>query len=199
MERIEEVMQDIEYHQYQHFISNSPWDSKEVIAKVRSDVDGVMRNERRKQSCPTGLIIDESAHLKRGDKSVGVARQYAGVVGKVENCQVGVYVSLCTGNRSSLIDERLYLPESWTSDSQRCEQAGIPQESRTFKTKPQLAMDMIDQAISDRIEFNWIGGDGLYGHTYSSQLKKTQKKSSPPNIENLYVQTMKATAYSVFV
>jgi len=170
MERMEEVMPDIEYHQYQHFISNSPWDYKGATAKVRSDANEVMRHEREKQNCPTGLIIDESAHLKRGDKSVGVARQYAGVVGKVENCQVGVYASLCTGNRSCLIDERLYLPESWTSDPQRCEEAGIPQESCTFKTKPQLALDIIDQAKGEEIEFNWVGGDGLYGHTY--ELRK---------------------------
>ena len=166
MERIEEEMGDIEYHQYQHFLSNSPWDFAPVIGRVRSKANQVMGGERKKHRVPTGLIIDESAHLKRGNKSVGVARQYAGVVGKVENCQVGVYVSLCTGTRSCMIDERLYLPESWTDDEARCEKAGIPEGSLIFKTKPQQALEMIDIAIAEAVYFDWIGGDGLYGHTY---------------------------------
>ncbi len=166
MERIEEEMPDIEYHQYQHFISNSPWDSQAVLAHVREDANELMKQEREKHQTPTGLIIDESAHLKRGNKSVGVARQYAGVVGKVENCQVGVYASLCTGTRSCLINERLYLPKSWVSDKVRSEAASIPKEYQEFKTKPQLALDMIDETIAQGVHFDWVGGDGLYGHTY---------------------------------
>ena len=166
MERIEEEMGDIEYHQYQHFISNSPWDHQAVLGRVRDDANTVMGRERQKHGKPTGLLIDESAHLKRGKKSVGVARQYAGVIGKVDNCQVGVYASLCTGTRCCMIDERLYLPQSWVSDKHRCKQAGIPEESRVFKTKPQLALEMIDTAIAEGVEFDWVGGDGLYGNTY---------------------------------
>lgn len=166
IERIEEAMQEFEYHHYQHFISNSPWDHKAVLAKVRKDTDEVMFKERLKYRLPTGYIIDESAHLKRGRRSVGVARQYAGEIGKVDNCQVGVYASLCTGNRSSLIDERLYLPKEWVEDKERCEKAGIAESEVVFKTKPQLALEMIDQAMEEGIYFDWVGGDGLYGHTY---------------------------------
>jgi SRSO17 transposase len=165
MERIEEEMGDIEYHRYQHFISNSPWDHRAVVDQVASQGDAIMVQERLSQRVPTALIIDESAHLKRGSKSVGVARQYAGVVGKVDNCQVGVYVSLCTGTRSCLIDERLYLPESWSSDAPRCQAAGIPEDEQVFKTKPQLALEMIDDAQEKGIYFDWVGGDGLYGNT----------------------------------
>ena len=166
MERMEEAMGDLEYYQYQHFISNSPWDYKAVIAKVRQDANELMQKEGEKTGQPTGLIIDESGHLKSGVKSVGVARQYAGVVGKVENCQVGVYASLCSGERSCLINERLFLPESWASDEKRCEEAGIPIEYQEHKSKPVLALEMIDEALAQGIEFDWIGGDGLYGHTY---------------------------------
>jgi SRSO17 transposase len=165
MERIEEKMGDIEYHQYQHFISNSPWDHRPVLDRVAYQGDQIMVQERLKHKVPSGLIVDESAHLKRGSKSVGVARQYAGVAGKVDNCQVGVYVSLCTGTRSCLIDERLYLPERWSSDAHRCQAAGIPETARGFKTKPQLALEMIDDAQEKGIYFDWIGGDGLYGNT----------------------------------
>jgi len=166
MERMQEEIEDLEYYQYQHFISNSPWDYKAVIAKVGQDANHLMQKEREKTGQPRGLIIDESAHLKRGDKSVGVARQYAGVVGKVENCQVGVYASLCSGQRSCLINERLFLPESWARDEKRCEEAGIPLEYQVHKSKPVLALEMIDEALAQGIEFDWIGGDGLYGHTY---------------------------------
>lgn len=166
MERMQEENEDLEYHQYQHFISNSPWDYKAVIGKVGQDANRLMQKEREKMDQSTGLIIDESGHLKSGDKSVGVARQYAGVVGKVENCQVGVYASLCNGERSCLINERLFLPESWARDEKRCEEAGIPVECRVHKSKPVLALEMIDEALAQGIDFNWIGGDGLYGHTY---------------------------------
>ena len=166
MERIEEEIDDLEYHQCQHFISNSPWDHQEVLSQVREDVNRLMEEERLKTGSPTGLIIDESAHLKKGSKSVGVSRQYAGIIGKVEHCQVGVYVSLCTGERSSLVHERLFLPESWSEDSDRCEEARIPQEFRVHQTKPVLALEMIDRCREEGIVFDWVGGDGLYGHGY---------------------------------
>lgn len=166
MERMEEAIGDLEYHQYQQFISNSPWDYKAVIGKVGEDANQVMQKEREKRGQFTGLIIDESAHLKSGDKSVGVSRQYAGVVGKVENCQVGVYASICSGERSCLINERLFLPECWIGDEKRCEEAGIPVEARVYKSKPVLALEMIDEAVAKGIDFDWIGGDGLYGHSY---------------------------------
>lgn len=164
MERIEEEMGDVEYHQYQHFLSDSPWDHQAVLLRVGQEAHRIMAEERRKSGKPTGLIVDESAHLKQGEHSVGVARQYAGVIGKVENCQVGVYASLCTGERSCLIKERLFLPQSWINDKSRSEKAGIPQTSRIYKTKLALALEMINQAVAEGIHFDWVGGDGLYGH-----------------------------------
>ncbi|MBK1718802.1 transposase [Thiocystis violacea] len=85
-------------------------------------------------------------------------------MGKIENCQVGVYASLVWQSHSTLINDRLFLPRSWTSDPARCDQAGIPVDAREFKTKLELALDMIQSDVTAGVEFDWVGGDGLYGH-----------------------------------
>jgi SRSO17 transposase len=94
MERMEEEIPESEYQAYQHFITHSKWDYKGILSKVFRDTSDLMETIKTKSKKPTGLIIDESAHLKKGEKSVAVGRQYAGVVGKVDNCQVGVYTSM---------------------------------------------------------------------------------------------------------
>jgi len=169
MERMEENQETMPYHQYHHFLSNSPWSAEEVKKKVAQDSSSLMSFQKLQMGKPTGLLIDESSHLKKGKHSVGVSRQYAGVIGKVDNCQVGVYVSLCNGKHSSLIDEALFLPKEWIEDEKRCLKAGIPKEAINDKTKPALALDLVDTALSNGVEFDWVGGDGLYGH--SSDLR----------------------------
>jgi SRSO17 transposase len=164
MERMEEQVENSEYRAYQHFISNSKWDYEGLQKKVAQNTSRLMCQLKEANHLPVGYIVDESAHLKKGKKSVGVSRQYAGVIGKVDNCQVGVYVSLVNGESASIINERIFLPEAWTNDSARCEEAKIPETSRTYKTKPELALDMIKQDIARGVCFDWIGGDGLYGH-----------------------------------
>ncbi|MFN2127798.1 MAG: IS701 family transposase [Anaerolineales bacterium] len=170
MERIEEEIDNKNNGAYHHFISNSKWDYQELIKKLSLDVSQVLKENKAKSNVPTGYIIDESAHLKKGNESVGVANQYAGVAGKIDNCQVAVYSSLVNDNLATIINERLFLPESWTSSKKKCDKVGIPEEYRVYKTKPQLALEMIDQDISNGVEFDWIGGDGLYGH--SSELTR---------------------------
>lgn len=170
MERIEEEIDDLNYGAYHHFISNSKWDYQELISKLSLDVSRVLKENKVKSKVPTGYIIDESSHLKKGNESVGVANQYAGVAGKIDNCQVAVYSSLVNDNRATIINERLFLPASWTSSKQKCDKVGIPRENRVYKTKPKLALEMIDQDIAHGVEFDWIGGDGLYGH--SSELTR---------------------------
>jgi len=165
MERMEENQETMPYHQYHHFLSNSPWSAEEVKKKVGQDSSLLMASEKLKSGKPTGLIIDESSHLKKGKHSVCVARQYAGIIGKVDNCQVGVYASLCNAKRSTIIDEALFLPKEWSDDEKRCLQAGIPQEAIVYKSKPELALDLVDNALANGIEFDWVGGDGLYGHS----------------------------------
>jgi len=166
MEKMEEKPDTLPYHQYQHFLSNSPWSHEVLIEKVGQDANEIMLLEQEKSGKPTGFIVDESSHVKKGIESVGVSRQYAGSVGKVDNCQVGVYASLVNGKRCTLINERLFLPSCWTDDETRCAKAGIPKESVEYKTKPELALELIDSAIAEGINFDWIGGDGLYGHNY---------------------------------
>jgi SRSO17 transposase len=164
MERMEEEIPDSEYRAYQHFLTHSKWDHKGILSKLARDTSEVMNANKVISKKPTGLIVDESAHLKKGVKSVAVSRQYAGVVGKVENCQVGVYASMVNDNRAVMVNERLFIPEKWIKDKSRCKGAGIPKEHIEFKTKPQLALEMIDQMASEGIGFDWVGGDGLYGH-----------------------------------
>ncbi len=170
MERMEEEINDGEYRAYQHFISNSKWDYQEIISRLSLDASNVLKENKKKSGVSTGYIVDESSHLKKGKESVGVSNQYAGVAGKIDNCQVAVYSSLVNDTRATIINERLFLPKSWTSSKTRCDKAKIPEQNRVYKTKPELALEMIDEDIERGVEFDWIGGDGLYGHNY--QLTK---------------------------
>lgn len=110
----------------------------------------------------TGLIIDETSFPKSGKKSVAVNRQWCGTLGKVDNCQVGVFTSLVRGSLAALVDGRLYVPKDWTDDSDRCRNAGIPKDI-AFKSKSQLALDSVQHLRSLGIRFSWVGIDGGYG------------------------------------
>ena len=88
------------------------------------------------------LIFDESGFAKKGEASAGVARQWNGRLGKVDNCQVGVFATLCRGELATLIDTRLYLPEAWCNDEARCRKAVIPKDQQQFRSKSQLALDI---------------------------------------------------------
>ena len=109
------------------------------------------------------LIFDESAIAKKGESSAGVARQWNGRLGKVDNCQVGVFAALCRGDMATLIDTRLYLPETWCSDEARCKKAAIPLAERSFQSKSQLALAMLKTALQRGIHFGYVGIDGGYG------------------------------------
>jgi SRSO17 transposase len=133
------------------------------IAVNLGDEDGVM-------------AIDESGFLKKGDKSCGVARQYSGTAGKVENCQIGVFLSYAGPKGHSPIDRRLYLPEEWIYDSKRLRKAGVP-EGVDFRTKPQLALQMIKGATAAGVPYRWITGDCVYGDSrvIRGWLERNQK------------------------
>jgi SRSO17 transposase len=111
----------------------------------------------------TCLIIDESGNPKKGDQSVGVARQWCGRLGKIDNCQVGVYAALACGHETTLIDTQLYLPKSWTDDPDRCRKAGIPEECIVEESKAQIALKIVRRQRSEGIRFNWVGMDAGYG------------------------------------
>lgn len=160
IERMNERIESSSYHQLQHFISVSPWDHDLVLASVSKDLSGLF--EERGEL--TGLILDESGHRKRGKKSVGVSRQYLGSIGKVDNGQVAVFAALSQGDDVGMVDTRLFLPKIWTEDKKRCKKAGIPEKDQIYKTKPELALEMIKSNL-DRIQYNWVGGDSIYGNS----------------------------------
>jgi SRSO17 transposase len=108
------------------------------------------------------LIVDETGFLKKGTKSAGVARQYSGTAGRIENCQIGVFLAYASGNGHALIDRELYLPKEWAEDPIRRKAASIPQDVM-FATKPELARRMIARAIAARVPLAWILGDEVYG------------------------------------
>ena len=158
IERISEDL-DADYHQMQHFITESNWDARSVIDQVSREVSSTLPKRKL-----TGLIIDESGWVKKGDKSVGVGWQYCGNVGKISNSQVAVFACLSNGDFASMVDARLYLPLDWCNDPIRCKEAGIPNGNRVFKTKLELALDIIRQQVENGVSFDYIGGDGYYGN-----------------------------------
>jgi SRSO17 transposase len=108
------------------------------------------------------LVIDETGFLKKGQHSAGVARQYSGTAGRIENCQIGVFLAYASRHGQALLDRELYLPKEWTDDPGRCRQAGVPAERR-FATKPQLAQAMLQRALAAGVPTKWVAGDSVYG------------------------------------
>lgn len=161
MERMSECT-DGNYRSGQHFMSTSPWDAHKVMAAAAAKC-----NARLGAANGQCLSIDESSVSKSGKKSVGVSRQYNGNLGKVDNCQTGVYATLSKGNRVGLVNARLYLPQEWVDDPSRCAKAGIPTDERCYKTKPELALGMIRECISNGLGFGWVNADGLYGQSHA--------------------------------
>jgi SRSO17 transposase len=108
------------------------------------------------------LVIDETGFLKKGRHSTGVARQYGGTAGRIENCQIGVFLGYASPLGHILLDRELYLPQEWTNDAVRCRQAGIP-EDRRLATKPQLARQIWQRALATGVPAKWVTGDSVYG------------------------------------
>jgi SRSO17 transposase len=160
MDRMEEVVPEAISRNLQQFLTHSKWNARDVIEQVACEVDELLGNCRT-----AGLLIDESAFAKQGNESVGVARQWLGRLGKVDNGQVAVFGVLAHDRFAAAVDARLYLPRKWTDDPARCEKAGIPQAERVFRTKEQLAVEIIKDAISKGLRFGWVGADAGYGKT----------------------------------
>ena len=109
------------------------------------------------------LVVDETGFLKQGKKSVGVKRQYSGTAGKVENCQIGVFLAYGSRGGAAFLDRELYLPQEWAADGERRREAGVP-EGVVFRTKGQLAREMIARAVAAGVPFGWVTGDTVYGN-----------------------------------
>ena len=158
MERMEEVVPEADHQVLQHMLSESAWSERAVLDQIAQEA-----SQRLGTDEGTSLIIDESGIPKKGRHSVGVGRQWCGQIGKVDNCQVGVFAALSRDSDVTLIDERLFLPQDWTDDDRRCQAAGIPKAQRGFQRKADLALDMIRHARQQQIGFAWVGFDGFYG------------------------------------
>jgi SRSO17 transposase len=122
------------------------------------------------------LVVDETGFLKQGKKSCGVKRQYSGTAGRIENCQIGVFLTYASNKGHAPIDRRLYMPEEWIDDEQRRKEAGVP-ESLAFQTKPRMALEMIQAASAAGIPYKWVTGDCVYGdyRTMRTWLEESQK------------------------
>lgn len=143
----------------QHFVSDSPWSDERVLSRVQSWVLPKMRTERQGW---VFLIADDTGLPKAGTHSVGVARQYCGQLGKTDNCQVAVSLSIATAEASLPIKYRLYLPDTWSDDPTRREAAGVP-EDIVFMTKPQISLAQIREAKAAGLPGNIVAADAGYG------------------------------------
>jgi SRSO17 transposase len=141
-----------------HLVADAPWNDQELLEQVRQQVLPAMQ-----KSVPVvAWIIDDTGFPKQGTHSVGVARQYCGQLGKSDNCQTAVSLSVSTWNASLPIAWRLYLPEVWCQDAERCRQAGVP-EGIAFQTKPEIALEQIRQAMERQVPVGVVLADTGYG------------------------------------
>jgi SRSO17 transposase len=143
----------------QRLLNAATWDADGVRDDVRAyaiehlgERDGV-------------LVVDETGFLKKGNKSAGVQRQYSGTAGRIENCQLGVFLAYTTSKGRTLIDRELYLPKSWTADRERCQEAAVPDDVE-FATKTVLAQDMLARALDAGVPAPWVTADEAYGKDY---------------------------------
>ncbi|WP_067972415.1 IS701 family transposase [Mycolicibacter icosiumassiliensis] len=141
----------------QHLLARANWDADAVRDDLRDYVIEAFGDPA------AVLILDETGDVKKGTATVGVQRQYTGTAGRIENSQVAVYLTYAAPRGHALIDRALYLPRCWTDDPDRCEQAGIPSDSRGFATKPTLAAALIARAVEAKVPAAWVAGDEVYG------------------------------------
>ena len=143
----------------QRFVSDAPWDDENMIAKYRNLINDDLGS-------PDGaLIFDESGFIKKGQDSIGVARQYCGTIGKVDNCQVGVFAAYVSEQGYALVDKQLFIPQKWFTDAyfERRRKCKLPTET-VFRTKPQLAVDMLGAIVKQgALPFKYVLADSLYG------------------------------------
>jgi len=154
-------------YRLQSLLGRSLWSAEVLCDRVRSyviealgDADGV-------------LVVDETGFVKKGEHSVGVARQYSGTAGRVENCQVGVFAAYASRFGHALVDRRLYLPKGWAEDRKRREKAGVPDEI-VFATKPAIARELVARILDEGVPCAFVLADALYGsdHQFRRMLEQ---------------------------
>jgi SRSO17 transposase len=158
MDRMAEVVPDSKSRNLQQFLTHSKWEARSVIDHVACEANHLLGDAQR-----AGLLIDESGFAKQGPMSVGVSRQWLGRLGKVDNGQVAVFAVLSKDRFAIPVDVKLYLPGKWTEDPKRCEKAGVPEAERIFRTKEQLALEIVTHARHNGLRYGWVGADAGYG------------------------------------
>lgn len=145
----------------QRFISDAEWDDSKIMIKYRNHVNDDLGS-------PDGVVIfDETGFVKKGNDSIGVAKQYCGTIGKVDNCQVGVFAAYASPSGYALLDKRLFIPGRWFTDEYhaRRKKCNLP-EDIVFQTKPQLAVEMLNQLTEEAtVPFKYVTADSLYGNS----------------------------------
>jgi SRSO17 transposase len=140
----------------QRLLNNALWDADAVRDDLRAYIVEHLDDKN------AVLVVDETGFLKKGNKSVGVKRQYSGTAGRIENCQIGVFVAYASAKGHTLLDRELYLPKEWAQDEQRRKEAGVP-EDVPFATKPQLAQKMLQRVLEAAVPCKWVTADEIYG------------------------------------
>jgi len=140
----------------QHLLARADWDPDAVRDDLRAYVVEQLGDPQ------AVLVVDETGFLKKGPKSVGVQRQYSGTAGRIENCQIGVFLGYASPTGRTFLDRELYLPKEWAADAARRREAGVP-ETVAFHTKPQLARAMLERALDAALPARWVTADAVYG------------------------------------
>jgi SRSO17 transposase len=143
-------------HGLQRVLNGATWDAD----RVRDDLQAYVQEHLGHPEAV--LVLDETGFLKKGRQSVGVQRQYSGTAGRIENCQIGVFLAYATPQGRTFLDRELYLPREWAEDAERRKAAGVP-EAVEFATKPQLARRMLERARTAGISAGWVTADTVYG------------------------------------
>jgi len=154
--QLSETLGETTPYEIQQFLYRGRFSSDEIRNILREYVGEELGEEAGV------MVIDETGFIKQGKKSCGVKRQYSGTAGRIENCQIGVFLTYASQKGHSPIDRRLYIPEDWINDEERCKEAGVP-ETVSFQTKPQMALEMIKEATAAGIPYTWVTGDCVYG------------------------------------
>jgi len=154
--QLAEQLGDARPYGVQHLLGRSEWDADALRDDLRRYVVEHLADRE------AVLIVDETGFLKKGDKSAGVARQYTGTAGRIENAQVGVFLAYSGRRGTAFLDRALYLPEAWIDAPERLRAAGVP-EGTAFATKGELARAMLDRALDAGVQAAWVLGDEVYG------------------------------------
>jgi SRSO17 transposase len=191
--QLAEAAGDISPAAMQDFLTRTRWDADAVRDDLQDYVVEHLGDEK------AVLVLDETGFVKKGTHSVGVKRQYSGTAGRIENCQVAVFLGYASRQGRALIDRALYLPEEWTADEERRRVAGVP-EDVAFATKPKLGRALLEHAVAAGVPCAWVAADSVYGGDYALRLwlerqpigyvlAVTSKQRAPSGFDSVKIRT----------